>query len=91
MGKTTIIIKTRQRSYEIPEGKPVLIRWKAKNKSRTGLCTGIGWIKPGENRHTIVLVHQAFCTWDGVETEYPSRWTIWTSQIIDIRMIGKGL
>lgn len=91
MKRKIVLVKTRSRDYEIPEGRPVLIRWKAKNKSRTGLCTGIGWLKPGGNRHTIELVHQAFCTWDGVETEYPSRWTIWMSQIIDIRILGRGL
>lgn len=89
MKNSIIIVKTRQRSYEIPEGKPVLIRWKSKNRGRTGLSTGIGWIKSGGNRHAISLVHQAFSTWDGVESEYSSQWTIWMSQIIEIRMIGR--
>jgi len=87
--KEKIIIKTPKREWTIPVGKPVRIQWKAKNKDRTGLCVGLGWIKRGEKPHTILLVHQTFSTWDAVETEYPSKWTIWESQILDIQVLGR--
>lgn len=87
--KIVLKLKLAQSTVEIPEGKPVLVRWKSKNKDRPGLNTGIGWIRRGENSHQIELIHRAFSTWDGIETEYASRWTVWVSQIIDIRVLKK--
>lgn len=84
----TITVRTPEREYVIPEGKPCIIKWKAKNKERKGISTGIGWIKRGEKLHTILLVHSAFQTWDGVEAEYVSKWTIWESQIIEITKLA---
>lgn len=80
----TIYIKTAQREFTIDQGKPVLVRWKSKNKSRPGTSVGLGWLLPGENRHTVKLVHSTFQTYDQVEQEYPASWTIWTSSILDI-------
>lgn len=80
----TITIKTPEREYVIPEGKPVIVKWKSKNKERKGVSTGIGWLKRGEKPHTFLLVHSAFQTWDQVESEYPAKWTIWDSQILGI-------
>lgn len=80
----TLFIKTRGREFSIPSGKPVIIQWKSKNKNRPGQSTGIGWLKRGAKPHTLELVHSCFNTWDGVEAEYPSRWTIWESQILNI-------
>lgn len=80
----TLIIRTRSREFSIPEGKPVIIQWKSKNKSRSGQSTGIGWLKRGEHPHTLELIHSCFKTWDDVEMEYPTRWTIWENQILNI-------
>lgn len=85
---TEIRIKTQECEYLIPEGKPVMISWKAKNKSRPGINVGIGWVKRGEKPHTLELVHQTFSTWDKIENEYSCKWTIWMSQITDIRILS---
>ncbi|WP_176013633.1 hypothetical protein [Victivallis sp. Marseille-Q1083] len=87
--KENIVIKTRQRSFTIPAGRPVLIRWECKNKSRPGVSVGIGWLKKGDRPHTVELVHQTFSTWDQAENEYASHWTIYESRIIDIRPLQR--
>ena len=83
----TVVIKTPEKEYVLPEGKPCIIKWKAKNKERKGVSTGIGWLKRGEKPHTFLLVHSAFQTWDKVEQEYPAKWTIWESSIVDIHQV----
>lgn len=87
MGRT-ITIKTKVREYNISEGRPAIVVWKSKNKSRQGYSTAVGWIKRGEKPHTIQLIHSCFQTWDHVEQEYPASWTIWYTQIIDIRILS---
>lgn len=89
----TIHVKTKNKEYHISAGKPVIVHWKAKNKTRAGESTAVGWIKPGEKPHTITLIHSCFQTHDKVEQEYTSSWTIWDTQIIDIRPLSamKGL
>ena len=87
MGKD-IIIKTKAKTFHIPEGKPVIVTWKSKNKSRSGCSTAVGWIKGGKEPHTVLLIHSCFQTWDKVEQEYPAAWTVWMSQIIDIRTLS---
>ena len=83
----TLTIRTKEREFVIPERKPVIIKWKATNKQRQGISTGIGWLLRGEKPHTFQLVHSAFQTWDKVEQEYPCTWTIWESQIIDVHQV----
>ena len=83
----TIRIITQGREYVIPEGKPVIVKWKSKNKERRGVSTGIGWLLRGDKPHTFRLVHSAFQTWDKVEQEYPCSWTIWESQILDVHQV----
>ena len=85
-----IQIKTPKRMFRIPEGKPVIVQWKAKNKSRSGLGMALGWIRRGEDPHTIRIVHSTFQTWDKLESEYPATWTIWKSQILDIRILKRS-
>lgn len=86
-----IEITTKEKQFQIPEGRPVIITWKGKNKSRSGMSTAVGWIKHGEAPKTVKLVHSCFETWDKIEQEYQSSWTIWHSQIIDIRpLTAKG-
>lgn len=80
-----LTIKTRSKEYIVGEGKPVILVWRSKNKTRPGLSTAVGWLKRGENPHTVTLIHSCFQTWDKMEQEYPSKWTVWMSQIIDIR------
>ena len=87
MGRT-ITIRTGIREYRIPEGRPAIIAWRSKNKTRQGISTAVGWIKRGEKPNTIELVHSCFQTWDKVEQEYPSKWTIWEYRIIDIRPLA---
>ena len=87
MGKD-IIIKTKAKTFNIPEGKPVIITWKSKNKSRQGYSTAVGWIKRGKDPHTVTLIHSCFQTWDKVEQEYPAAWTVWMSQIMEIRTLS---
>ena len=84
-----ITIKTPKRTYSVPEGRPVLIQWQAKHKGRTGVGVAVGWIKRGENAQTITLVHSTFQTWDRLQQEYPAKWTIWKSQIRDIRILKR--
>lgn len=84
-----IVIKTSGREIRIPAGRPVLIRWKGKNKQRPGVNTAVGWIKPATgNSHAVELVHRAFSTWDKVENEYTCTWTIWHTQIIDVKLMA---
>lgn len=80
----TITIKTKVLEYCVPEGRPAIVIWKSKNKTRSGVSTAVGWIKRGDKPHTIHLIHSCFETWDKVEQEYPASWTIWESQIIGI-------
>lgn len=82
-------IKTPIREYTIYEGRPVIVLWRSRNKTRRGFSTAVGWIKRGEKPHTILLIHSCFQTWDKVEQEYPASWTIWESQIINIRLLSK--
>lgn len=84
-----IRIKTPTRSFIVPEGRPVIIQWKAKNKSRAGLGMAMGWIKRGDDPHTVKIIHSTFQTWDKLESEYPASWTIWKSQILDIRIMKR--
>lgn len=51
-----IQIKTPKRMFRIQEGKPVIVQWKAKNKSRSGLGMALGWIRRGDDPHTIRIV-----------------------------------
>lgn len=90
MGRT-IVIKTKVREYNIPEGRPAIVVWKSKNKTRQGVSTAVGWIKHGEKPHTITLIHSCFQTWDKVEQEYPASWTIWDRSIIDIRPLSASV
>lgn len=86
-----IHIATKAKQFQIPEGRPVIINWKSKNKSRSGTSTAVGWIIPGDQPKTVKIVHSCFETWDKIEQEYQSSWTIWHSQIIDIRpLTAKG-
>lgn len=85
MMKEILKIRTHTREYSIPAGKPVIIQWRSTNKTRKGVSTAIGWIKPSDDPRAIVLIHSAFQTWDHIEQEYPSKWKVWNSQIIDIR------
>ena len=82
-----LVIRTREREFTVPEGKPVIVQWKSKNKSRPGRSVGIGWIRRGEKPHTIELIHSAFQTWDQIEKEYPARWTIWETQVLEIHQL----
>ena len=82
-----ITINTKTQVFTIPEGKPVIVKYKCKNKERQGTSTAIGWLKRGEKPHTFLLVHSAFQTWDKVEQEYPAKWTIWESSIVDIHQV----
>lgn len=84
----TITIRTKAKTFQVLEGKPVILTWKTKNKSRQGFSTAVGWIKAGDNPHNFLLIHSCFQTWDQVEQEYPATWTIWESQIIDIRTLS---
>ena len=86
--RRTITIKTKEREYTIAEGKPAIVVWKSKNKSRQGTSPGVGWIIRGEKPHTIRLIHSCFQTWDKVEQEYPASWTIWDSQIIAVNALA---
>lgn len=83
-----LTIQTRRQKFIVPLGKPVICQWKSTNKSRKGISTAIGWIKQGEKPHTIHLIHSAFQTWDKVEQEYCAHWTVWASQILDIRPLS---
>lgn len=85
----TIYIQTPQREVAVESGKPVLVRWKSKNKQRPGVSVGVGWLLPGEKPHTVKLVHSAFQTYDQVEQEYPSSWSIWTSSILEVHQLGR--
>ena len=82
-------IKTPNRTFIVPEGRPVIVQWKAKNKSRQGVGMALGWLKRGDNPHCVTLVHSTFQTWDKIEQEYPASWTIWYSQILDIRILKR--
>ena len=82
---STIRVKTKVKEFTIPEGKPAIVIWKSKNKSRPGVSTAIGWLKHGEKPGTILLVHSAFQTYDKVEQDYPATWTIYHSAVLDIR------
>lgn len=86
--KNFLTIKTPEKTFEIQEGKPVRVIWKAKNKTRSGRCDGIGWLVRGEKPHSYLLVSQCFQTWDTIEREYVQKWTIWPSQIHDIRVLA---
>ena len=88
MEKRTILIRTKSREYIVQEGEPVIITWKSKNKTRQGLNTAVGWLMWGDRPHTVTLVHSCFQTWDKLEQEYPSKWTIWHSQILEIRPLA---
>lgn len=79
-----IVIKTASRTVEIPEGKPCIVQWKSKNKTRPGVSTAVGWVKRGERPGTILLVHSAFETYDRVEREYPAKWTIFLGSILSV-------
>ena len=85
-----IKIKTPKRTISVPEGKPVIIHWKAKNKSRSGLGMAMGWIRRGDDPNTVKVVHSTFQTWDKLESEYPASWTIWKSQILDIHVMKRA-
>lgn len=85
-----IRIRTPKRTYSVPEGRPVTIQWKAKNKSRSGICNALGWLKRGDRPHTVKIIHSTFQTWDKLESEYPATWTIWKSQILDIRILKRS-
>ena len=82
---SNITVKTKVKEFTIPEGKPAIVVWKSKNKSRPGVSTAIGWVKRGEKPGTILLINSAFQTYDKVEQNYPAKWTIYHSTIIDIR------
>ena len=84
-----LIIKTPKRTYSVPEGRPVIVQWNAKHKGRTGSGMALGWIKRGENPHCITLVHSTFQSWDRLAQGYPAKWTIWKSQITDIRILRR--
>lgn len=79
-----ITIKLPGKTVVIQEGKPCIVRWKGKNRSRPGICAAIGWIKRGERPGSIILVHSAFETYDRVEREYPAQWTIFYSSILSV-------
>ena len=83
-----MIIRTKIKEFIVGEGKPVILVWKSKNKTRPGINTAVGWIKRGEQPHTITLIHSCFQTWDKMEQEYPSKWTVWESQILDLRPLS---
>ena len=83
-----IRIQTPERTYEIPEGKLVHITWKCKYHTQSGYAVGVGWLKRGEKPHTVLLVHECFTTWDQITQEYSSKWTIYNSQIHEIRILG---
>ena len=81
-----ISFKINGQSVRIPEGKPVILKWKSKHRQRPGITTGVGWLKRGE-KGKLLFVHQAFITYDGVESEYASSWTIYPSNIIECRLM----
>ena len=85
MQRNVITIKTKRREYTIMEGKPAIVQWKSKNKNRQGMSTAIGWIIRDKDPKCIRLIHSCFQTWDNIEQEYPSSWTIWNNSIIDIQ------
>lgn len=82
-----ITIKTPENQWQIPEGKPVMIRFKTKNKQRPGVGFALGWIKTGEKPGTVMVIHSTFNTWDKVEQEYPCKWTVYKSSIMDIKQL----
>ncbi len=84
----TIRIQNKIINAEIVEGKPVLVRWSGKSKTRAGVCMAVGWIKAGERPGTVDIVHQAFQSWDLVETEYSFKWTVWIGKIIYLKQLG---
>lgn len=81
-------IKNNCREWSVPSGKPVMIRYKTKNKTRSGVAVSLGWIMPGERPHTVTLVPSCFQTWDEIEKEYPFTRTIWSSSIEDIKILS---
>lgn len=87
MNNSVLSIATPLGTFSVPDGKPVIIRWKCKNKNRRGVSLGVGWLRRGEKPHTLRLVHSAFQTWDAVEQEYPASWTIWESSVLDVRLL----
>lgn len=80
-------IRTRETVYDIQEGKPVIIKYKTKNKSRAGISTAIGWIKKSKDPKAFDIIHSCFQTWDAIEKEYPAHWTVWEGQIISIHVM----
>ena len=83
-----LVIRTREREFTVPSGKPVMIRYKTKNKTRSGIAVSLGWIMPGDRPHTVTLVPSCFQTWDEIEKEYPFTRTIWSSSIEDIKILS---
>ena len=79
-----LTIKTSKKVYIVPEGKPCIVRWGGKNKTRPGVSTAVGWIKRGERPRTFELVQSCFETWDEVEREYPVSWQIFESRVLSI-------
>ena len=65
----------------------VMIRWKTKNKQRPGVGFAVGWVKSGVKPGSIEIIHSTFSTWDKVEQEYCSKWTIWKNSIMDVKQL----
>lgn len=84
---STITVKLRDRDITVPEGKPVIVTWKSKNKQRPGKTVGVGWLKRGDSPAQLKLVQQTFATWDAAEQEYASQWNIYKSNILDLRLL----
>ena len=82
-----ITVKLRSGDISVPEGKPVIVTWKSKNKQRPGKTVGVGWLKRGDSHAQLKLVQQTFATWDAAEQEYASQWNIYKSSILDIRLL----
>lgn len=80
-----IQIKTQNKEFLVTEGRPVVVQFKGKSKTRCGTLTAVGWIKRGENSHCVQLIQTAFSTYDRLENEYLFVRTIWNSSILDIK------
>ena len=81
-------IRNACREWSVPSGKPVMIRYKTKNKTRSGIAVSLGWIMPGDRPGSVTLVPSCFQTWDEIEKEYPFTRTIFSSSVVDIRILS---